>query len=173
MTGATRIRTEEPADQPRVYEIERAAFDSDVQPRLVEVLRRDAHPQLSLVAEVDDALVGHVFFSPVRFEAESAPPAAQLSPVAVDPACQGRGIGSALIREGLARCPAEGWEAVFLVGNPLFYSRFGLRMAAEFGLSCTGPHAPFLQALELREGCLAGMRGRVDFHPAFDEIEDA
>lgn len=165
------IRPESVDDHARVYAVERAAFDSTLQAELVEALRRSAEPQLSLVAVLEGEIVGHVFFSPVTFESEEARPAAQLSPVAVAPSRQRRGIGSALIRAGLDACPSQGWSSVFLVGNPLYYSRFGFQMASPLGLSCGGLHDPFLQVLELREGALAGVRGRVDFHPVFAEFD--
>ena len=60
---------------------------------------------------------------------------------------------------------------MFLVGNPLFYSQFGFQMAAARGLSCAGPHGPFLQVVELRPGALSGVRGLIRFHPAFSEFE--
>jgi putative acetyltransferase len=165
------IRQEDSSDHARVFEVEQSAFEGTVQPRLVESLRASAEPQLSLVALVEGELVGHIFFSPVTFESKEAPSAAQLSPIAVDPACQGQGIGSALIRAALERCPSLGWEAVFLVGNPIFYARFGFAMAKPLGLSCDGPHDPFLQVLELRPGALEGVRGQVSFHPAFEDAE--
>jgi len=62
---------------------------------------------------------------------------------------------------------SDGWKVVSLVGNPLYYSRFGFEMAKPRGLSCGGPHDPFLQVLELEPGALAGVTGHVVFHPAF------
>lgn len=165
------IRPEREADRERVFEVERAAFGSDVQPRLVEALRASGSPSLSLVAERAGVVVGHIFFSPVTLESAPSRAAAQLSPVAVVPELQGQGVGSALIRAGLERCRAQGWSAVFLVGNPLYYSRFGFEMAKLRGLSCGGPHDPVLQVLELELRALDGVTGHVEFHPAFAEIE--
>jgi len=165
------FRHETESDFPRVFETQRAAFDSAVQARLVEIVRACASPSLSLVATVDDELVGHIFFSPVTIESASAFSAAQLSPVAVRPTHQGRGVGSALIRAGLCHCSSKGWSAVFLVGNPLYYSRFGFEMARPRGLSCGGPHDPFLQVLELEPGAISNVRGHVEFHPAFADLE--
>jgi len=165
------IRGEDAADFSQVYEVERLAFGGSLQADLVEDLRESASPQLSLVAEQEGEVVGHIFFSPVTFEKEQAPPAAQLSPVAVVPAFQGRGIGAALIREGLAECPGLGWSSVFLVGNPVYYSRFGFQMAGPLGFSCGGPHDAFLQVLELQAGALADASGPVVFHAAFSRLE--
>jgi len=165
------VRLEEEVDFPQVYATQRAAFESPVQARLVETLRDSGCSSLSLVALVAGDIVGHIFFSPVTIESAPSCRAAQLSPVAVHPSRQGQGVGSALIRTGLSHCPSRGWAAVFLVGNPLYYSRFGFEMARPRGLSCRGPHDPFLQVLELERGALSAARGHVEFHPAFAEVE--
>lgn len=165
------IRREDAPDFSQVYEVERLAFGGPLQADLVEDLRGSASPQLSLVAEQEGEVVGHIFFSPVTFAREKAPPAAQLSPVAVAPACQGRGIGAALVREGLVECPDLGWSSVFLVGNPVYYARFGFQMAGPLGFSCGGPHDAFLQVLELQPKALAGASGPVAFHAAFSRLE--
>jgi putative acetyltransferase len=164
------IRDDAPSDHARVYEVERSAFGSALQADLVNALRDSAEPKLSLVALLEDEIVGHIFFSPVTLASKPAPPAAQLSPVAVAPSHRRRGIGSRLIRAGLERCPSRGWSSVFLVGNPHYYSRFGFEMAKPRSFSCEGAHAPFLQLLELRPGALADLSGLIRFHPAFSEL---
>lgn len=166
-----RVRAEAAADVERIFHVVESAFGSRREADLVNALRRTAQPRISLVAELQDEVVGHVFFSPVGIVADGpAPPAAQLAPVAVLPERQGRGVGSALVRAGLSRCREIGWAAVFLVGNPAYYSRFGFALAAPFGLSYPGPHDPYLQLLELRPGALAGVTGRIRLHPAFAEV---
>jgi putative acetyltransferase len=166
-----RVRDERAHDTERTFAVVESAFGSRLEADLVNALRRSAQPQLSLVAEADGAVIGHVFFSPITIEADGpAPPAAQLSPVAVLPAWQRRGVGSALIRDGLDRCRALGWSSVFLVGNPAYYSRFGFRMAGPLGFTYPGPHDPYLQLLELEPGALSGVRGRIRLHPAFAEV---
>ena len=112
MESMIRMRPERPADHGRTFKVEQAAFGSRLQADLVEALRRSADPQLSLVAELNGVVVGHIFFSPVTIDSErEAPPAAQLSPVAVDPPHQRTGVGSALIRAGLEQCRSKGWSA--------------------------------------------------------------
>jgi putative acetyltransferase len=166
-----RIRDEEPGDVDRTFRVVESAFGRRLEADLVDALRRSARPQLSLVAERDGLVVGHVFFSPVTLESDRpAAAAAQLSPVAVLPDYQRQGVGTALIRAGLQRCAAIGWAAVFLVGNPAYYGRFGFALAAPFGFSYPGPHDPFLQVLELRPGALSGATGRIRTHPAFAEV---
>jgi predicted N-acetyltransferase YhbS len=169
-----RVRTERDSDHERVAAIHEAAFGRPHEARLVAVLRAAARPRLSLVAEIDGRIVGHVFFSPVSIDAPAAPPAAGLAPVGVDPPAQGRGVGSALIREGLRRCPDLGWQAVFLVGNPAYYARFGFVLAAPLGLRYrSADYDRVFQVIELGAGALRGGRGQVHLHGAFDETGTA
>jgi putative acetyltransferase len=165
------IRPEVAADHARVFEIEAAAFERRNEAELVDRLREVATPQLSLVAHDGDRLLGHIFFSPVAVgESPASPAASGLAPVAVDPALQRSGVGVALIQAGLAACPALGWQAVFLVGSPVYYARFGFTLAAPMGFTYGDPlFDAVLQVNELAAGALEGMRGCVHFHPAFVE----
>lgn len=166
-----RVRAEDEADEGSTFSVVESAFGSRLEADLVDALRSSADPQLSLVAEADEVVVGHIFFSPITIDsARPAPPVAQLSPLAVLPGYQRQGIGTELIRAGLSRCGAIGWSAVFLVGNPAFYSRFGFQSAGPLGFSYPGPHDPYLQLLELEPGALSGVAGRIRLHPAFEEV---
>lgn len=165
------VRAETPADHEAIARIQCDAFDGPLQAELVDGLRTAADPQVSLVAEAAGEPVGHIFFSPVTIEGTGAEVlAAQLSPVAVAPDHQGRGIGGALIRAGLDACRDVGWRAVFLVGNPVYYARFGFEMAPPLGFTHPGPHGPALQVIELSPGALASKEGVVHFHPVFAEL---
>jgi putative acetyltransferase len=167
------IRPEAAGDRAAIHAVEAAAFGERSEADLVDALREAAHPYLSLVAAIGAEIVGHVFFSPVEIEFPAdAPAAAGLGPIGVDPAHQGRGIGSALVRAGLERCRLHGWRVVFLVGNPAYYSRFGFELGRPRGFSYGNPVLdPALQVVELAPGVLEGCRGRVAFHPAFAEAE--
>lgn len=176
MTGSAgtsvETRREVPDDRARIFQVEAAAFSSPNEAALVDALREAAHPHLSLVALLEGEIVGHVFFSPVTMEARPEVRVAALGPIGVDPAHQGRGIGSALVRAGLEQCPGQGWGAVFLVGNPVYYSRFGFVMAPPLGFTYENPAlAPALQVVELVAGTLEGAAGPARFHPAFAEAE--
>jgi putative acetyltransferase len=170
-----RVRSERHSDHERVFAIHEAAFGRPDEAHLVSRLRASVSPSLSLVAELDGRVVGHVFFSPVRIERDAGGPAvAGLAPIGVEPAYQGRGVGSALVRRGLARCRGLGWEAVVLVGAPAYYSRFGFVLAAPLGLRYEDEaHDPVFQVLELRPGALRGSKGRVRFHEAFAQTGTA
>ncbi|HUF56733.1 MAG TPA: N-acetyltransferase [Thermohalobaculum sp.] len=155
------VRAESPGDLPAVGRVLEAAFGQPDEAELVERLRADGDAALSLVAVADGAVAGHVLFSPM-----SAPfPALALAPVAVLPERQGRGIGSALIREGLARAEARGWRGVFVLGEPAYYRRFGFDAEAARGFA--SPYAgPFLMVLPLG-GPLPAQSGTIGHAPGF------
>jgi putative acetyltransferase len=165
------IRAEEPRDHARVHEIVAAAFGREDEARLVDALRGRVAPELSLVAEgADGTLLGHVYFSPVRV-GRSAKPAMALGPVAVDPGCQNRAVGSRLCRRGLEACRAIGEHVVFVLGHPTYYPRFGFRPARPHGLYYKNEHfdAAFF-VTELSPGALAGFEGEVCYRPEFDGV---
>jgi putative acetyltransferase len=117
---------------------------------------------LSLVAETEAGVAGHALFSYTTIETASGSVVeASLGPIAVRPDRQGRGIGTALVRRGLEECAALGFGAVFLLGNPAYYRRFGFRPASEFAIRYHQElrDADAFQAIELREGALAGVTG--------------
>ena len=166
------IRREQASDHERVDEIQQAAFGRADEARLVQILRVQAQPQLSLVAEQAGELVGHVFFSPVEIvDPGPAVASAGLAPLAVSPSVQGRGAGSALVRAGLREGIALGWQAVFLLGNPAYYARFGFEQAALRDLHYESEaFDSAFQCLELVPGALADCRGWVRYHGAFAEV---
>lgn len=168
-TTELEIRREAASDHEAVHRLQERAFGQPAEARLVEALRRRAQPQLSLVAVSEGELVGHIFFSPVALGTSgTGPPAAGLAPVGVEPRVHGRGVGGALIRAGLDAARELGWRAVFLVGDPGYYGRFGFELAAPRGFDYGNPlFDSVLQYLELEPGALDGVSGRVRFHDAF------
>jgi putative acetyltransferase len=99
---------------------------------LVDALRRDDPDALALVSEDADQVVGHIMFSRALLDAPRRQVGVQtLSPLAVTPEWQGRGIGSALVRDGLRRMDARGVPLVFLEGDPRYYSRLGFLPALD------------------------------------------
>lgn len=139
---AMNLREEQGGDQQQAREIHRLAFGGkhhDVASGarvagLLDALRRDDPAAAGFVAEQDDAVVGHILFSRGLLDApRRLVEVVTLSPVAVLPERQGRGIGSALIRHGLKELDGRGVPLVFLEGNPWFYSRFGFERADEHG----------------------------------------
>jgi putative acetyltransferase len=168
-----RIRREQPLDRDAVYALQAGAFGRSGEADLVDALREATRPQLSLVAEVAGVLVGHVFFSPVTIDSPTqTPPCAGLAPLGVRVDSQGRGVGTALVEAGLAECPDFGWEAVFLVGAPAYYERFGFTLAAPRGFRYQSDlFDSVFQVVELAPGALEACGGEVFYHEAFDEVE--
>lgn len=155
------IRPATPEDRGAIRSLICAAFGSLGEAELVEALDRAGDIELSLVAEIGDRAVGHVLFSRVI-----APFAAlALAPLSVAPEHQGRGIGSALVREGLDRAARTGWDGVFVLGDPDYYERFGFRaaLAAGFSSPYAGEH---FMALALA-GDLPAHSGTLAHAPAF------
>ncbi len=171
-----KIRPEQPADYLTVQELTRQAFENlaisdHTEHLLVERLRRsDAFvPELSLVAEADGRIVGHILFTKVTIDnGEQQFEALSLAPVSVLLEYQGKGIGGKLIEEGHQQARALGFTSVLLVGHPEYYPRFGYERASAYGI--TFPfEAPeeACMVLALTEDGLEGESGEVVFPKAF------
>ena len=165
------IRDESPGDHAAVRALNDSAFETDAEARLVGALREQASPLVSLVAEEDGAILGHVLFSPVTLSGHPNLRIMGLAPMAVVPSRQQQGIGSSLVRAGLDRCRAIGAGAVVVLGHPAFYPRFGFVPSAEFGIGCEYdvPEEAFL-AMELEPGFLRGASGTIRYHAAFNDL---
>jgi putative acetyltransferase len=166
-----RVRAEEARDWTAVHAVNVAAFPSAAEADLVEALRRDARPVVSLVACADAAIVGHIMFSPVTLPGHPGLSIMGLGPMAVAPDRQRAGIGSTLVRAGVAACTRLEAGAVVVLGHPEYYPRFGFAPAAGFGIGCEydAPVEAFM-LLELRTGALRGAAGTVRYHPAFATV---
>ena len=168
------IRPEQSADRARIHQIHAAAFPTTAEAALVDRLREVVPNRLSLVAEIDGLVVGHILFTPVVLRQGSAEEVAVgLAPMAVDPEHQRRGIGSILVVAGLEACAARGDTLVFVDGHPEFYPRFGFKPAAPRGFRYIDEgFDPYLFVAELEHGAADGKRGSVEFHPEFDQLEN-
>jgi putative acetyltransferase len=163
------IRREAPADADAVREVHTLAFGQPDEAALVDRLRDRAAWYLGLVAVDGGALVGHIVFTPVPLDTGAGVcTLLALAPVAVRPARQRHGIGSALVREGLAACRAAGHDVVVVVGHPAFYPRFGFVRARPLGLTSEPAFADeaFMVA-ELPAGALRGRQGVVRYGAEF------
>jgi len=161
------IRPERPSDEAAIREIHEAAFEQTLEADLVDGLREVVEPFLSLVAEIDGHIVGHILFTPVTIGGGAEPAEVLgLAPMAVAPDWQRRGIGSLLVRQGLGVCQAMGYEAVVVLGHPSYYPRFGFRRASQFRIRFAEPVPDeAFMALELVPGALEGVRGTARYHP--------
>lgn len=165
------IREETPGDYEAIRAVNDMAFGRPSEGRLVELLRKDGYIVCSLVAVVDDRVVGNVVFSnlPIR-TAYGEIDAVSLAPIAVMPVNQARGVGIALIEEGLEICKHCGKRAVLVLGDPKYYQRFGFSSALAMNIK-----SPFLgpswMALELVSDALRDVEGSVTFPEAFAEVD--
>jgi len=147
--------------------INEAAFGRSDEADLVDSLRGECAILLSLVAEVDRRIVGHIVFSRMSIETSRGPvPAVALAPVAVLPDHQRRGIGEQLIRRGLDLLRGRGERIVIVLGHPNYYPRFGF--SSEKARPLESPFSPpAFMATELSPGALEGIRGKVRYPAAF------
>ncbi|MHB9798377.1 GNAT family N-acetyltransferase [Pseudomonas sp. MT3] len=163
-----KIRSEQPGDHAAIDALLRAAFADHPHSRqtehlLVQSLREDGALSLALVAEEAGDVVGYLAASPVTIDGESIGWLG-LGPLAVLPARQKAGIGSALARACLLQLRADGVAGCVLVGDPAYYSRFGF--IADDTLVFPGTPAQYCQCLRLTPAAQA-VRGEVAYHPAF------
>lgn len=163
-----RIRPEHPHDAAAVRRVHEAAFGRADEADLVDRLRSRAGTYLALVAVDAGEVVGHIAFSPVTLDPpHPALSALGLAPMAVVPDRQRHGVGAALVRAGLAACRDAGAGAVFVLGHPDYYPRFGFRPAASAGVGNAygAPPEAFMVA-ELAPGALDGVAGTAVYDPA-------
>lgn len=161
-----RVRPEDGADFGAIRTVNREAFGTVAEADLVDALRANGDAALSLVAENDSGVVGHILFSRLPIRASTRDVAAvALAPMSVLPQWHRCGAGSALVRAGLDRCREAGLEAVVVLGHPAYYPRFGFsaRLAAPLQAPFSGPA---FMALELVPGALSA-GGVVRYPDAF------
>lgn len=128
------IRKEEPGDIAAIRQVNLVAFGQAQEAHLVDLLRANSGVILSLVAVVDDRVVGHILFSPVLLE--SGAECAGLGPMAVLPEFQRLGIGSRLVRAGVRKLRGSGCPFIVVLGHPQYYPRFGFVPASRQGIGC-------------------------------------
>jgi len=172
------IRAETDDDIAAIHDVVAAAFGAEAEAELVAKIRASENfvAAWSLVAVEADDVVGHVMVSYVALvDDDGQRRVASLSPLAVAPAQQGTGIGSALVRAVAALVDDAGEPLIVLEGDPRYYSRFGFEFAPKYGIQIHLPSwAPpeAAQVLRLRNYD-ARLKGEVVYPPAFDDVTDA
>ncbi|MDI9441719.1 MAG: N-acetyltransferase [Bacillota bacterium] len=173
-----KIRPEQVSEQREVEELTREAFWNVYMPGcdehyLLHILRTSECflPELNMVAEVEGKIVGHIAYTKAKIVLNDGGERVVIGfgPLSVLPEYQRQGVGSALIRHTLELAKDAGYAAVLIYGNPAYYHRFGFVPAQNFGIaSAEGSYVDALQALELREGALAGCSGRLIIAEEFE-----
>jgi len=171
------IRKEKPEDYSTVIELTEKAFETmefsdGKEGQLVEKLRKAATfiPELSLIAEHNGQIIGHILFTPLKIENENYKnDSLVLGPVSVLPEFQKQGIGGQLIVAGHQKALELGFHSAILIGHPEYYPRFGYQKASGFGLKVAMelPSDDVFMAVELSEAALKDISGMVIFPPEF------
>lgn len=162
------IRERQAVDDDAIRQLNDSAFGGPDESRLVEDLRAAHLGAVELVAVEGAAIVGHILFSPLAVTCgKEAIRALSLAPMSVQPGRQRSGTGSVLVRAGLESAKARGWQAVFVLGHPDFYPRFGFSAALARPFKAPFSGEAFM-ALDLVPGVLAGGGGHVVYPPPFD-----
>ncbi len=164
------IREEQPGDEAAVREVNRCAFGQDQESALIDALRTNGGVLLSLIAEVDDRVVGHILYSPARVCGIDG---AALGPMAVLPEQQRQGIGSGLVEAGNERLRRSHCPFIIVLGHPAFYPRFGFEPARARGISCEWdvPDEAFM-VLVLEGAVMAGAAGLAKYRDEFSAVAD-
>ena len=172
MTMNYKIRQETANDYDEIYNLIKTAFetakvkDGDEQDFAVNLRNSSNYiPELALVAEIDKKLIGHIMFTKTYVECNDGDKYEGLliAPVSVLLEYRDKGVGSSLIRKGFDIAKKLGYKAVFLVGNPAYYHRFGFRSSASFGIKYIHDiPEQFVMAYELEPDCLTDVYGTID-----------
>ena len=165
------IRAEVAGDRRFIFELNSVAFETPAEARLVDLLRDQASPHVSLVAVENGVILGHIMFSPVTLSGHPELRIIGLAPMAVAAARQNSGIGSELVRTGLESCRELGFVAAVVLGHPKFYPRFGFSPSTEYGIDSEYEvPADVFMAMELVDEALSEKKGRIAYHDAFREL---
>ncbi|MFH1724662.1 MAG: N-acetyltransferase [Elusimicrobiota bacterium] len=169
------IRRENPPERAISQEILRQTFGRETEAQLADALRQTAefNPELSLVADRGGEILGYAMFFQASIAADAQagthpPQTAGLAPIAVRPQFQRQGVGERLVRHGLERCRFVGFDLVFVVGPPRYFSRFGFQPARPLGLEPAFPagDADF-QAFDLSGKFFGAVKGKISYPNPF------
>ncbi len=168
------IIPETESHQAKISQVVSAAFGRSNEAELIDKIRNSTYfiPELSLVAVEEEEVLGHILFSLIEIDGgEKKITALALAPLAVKPEYQRQGIGSRLVETGLLKCQELSYLIVVVLGEPLFYQRFGFKPTSLWGIK-----APFpvpdeaFMALELQPGSLENNTGTVCYPAYFYEV---
>ena len=179
-TESILTRASRPADLPAIHDVHMAAFGPSEAPRIIRLVDEalsvpGSGRVLSLVAESEGLIVGHVLFTPATVETAGEPfTASILAPLAVHPDVQRQGIGARLIAAGFEALRDSGAELVFVLGDPAYYSRSGFEPATKRLVSpypLPPAYADAWMVYALRPDCTDHIQGRVRCSPVLDHAE--
>jgi predicted N-acetyltransferase YhbS len=168
------IRSETEEDYEEITRLHDMAFKQTNEGKLVENLRKTPRfiSELSLVAEYEDKIVGHILLYPIKINTNKRKcDSLALAPMSVHPDYQNKGIGGKLIKKGLKKAKELGFRSVIVLGHSEYYPRFGFKAASKWGI-----YAPFdvpddvFFGIELTENALQNCSGTVEYPKEFHEF---
>jgi len=167
------VRTETPEDIRAIDVVHLSAFQGETEAQLISALRESPKyiPELSLVAELNGRIVGHLLLSKLSLTRDGWKTAVfALGPMAVVPSQSHRGIGSELIKAAIAKAREYGCSGIVVAGHPEYYQRFGFSQASDWGVHCNLeiPKDAFT-AMELAPGTLTD-GGEVEYPSVFADV---
>ena len=166
------IRPEIGDDQDSIQDVHKKAFGGPSEAKLVEALRAGGYVTVSLVATLNDKVVGHILFSPVTIQcAVGSIEILSLAPLAVLPEFQRQGIGTTLVKKGIESCQATPYSSIVVLGRPAYYTRFGFSPGLALSLKSPFGDGDSWMAKELFPGALGGIAGTVVYPPPFKVFE--
>lgn len=165
------IREEQSGDAPEIRKVNEQAFGQPQEADIVDSLQRNCSDLLSLVAVTENKIVGHILFSPIEIKSEEITVQGMgLAPMAVLPGFQQQGIGTDLVREGIARLRNQVCPFVIVLGHAEYYPRFGFEPASRYRIQSEWevPDDVFM-ILVLNQSAMRGVSGLARYRPEFDE----
>jgi len=166
------IRKEKDSDKKQIWKVHAEAFETEAEANLVNALRDSGIYFISLVAEEDEEIVGHILFTPVELIGDdSALKLMGLGPMAVLPKLQKKGIGSQLVKTGIKNCSTKGSDAIVVLGHPEYYPKFGFVSSVKCGIRSEydAPDEAFM-VLELKKSSLKDKNGIIKYQAAFGSV---
>ncbi len=163
------IRDERSGDVVAIRNVNTRAFGQEQEANIVDALRSNGAMLLSLVATLNDRVVGHIMYSPISVDGGIM--GAALGPMAVLPEHQHQGIGSKLIEAGNRKIKDQGWPFIIVLGHSHYYPRFGFRPAGNHGIQCEWevPGDVFL-LLVLDQEKIRGVSGLAKYRHEFSSV---
>ncbi len=166
------IHEEQPSDIEKIWKVNSEAFETEAEANLVNALRSSGCTYLSLVAETETNVVGHILFTPVKlYSNENKLKIMGLAPMAVLSQYQNKGVGSKLVKAGLEHCQSLGYDAVVVLGHPSYYPKFGFVPTVTYGIKSEYevPDEVFM-ILELVPESLNNHEGVIKYHEIFNSV---
>ena len=157
------IRETQESDLEEIFNLIHYAFSSAAEPDLVKQLISDGDVLINLVAESSDTIIGNVIVSKVTAQPDIGLFCGGIAPASVLPDQQSSGVGSLLMTKAIQKSKEMGMDALFVLGNPHYYKRFGFaisKVTSDYSLE-------HFQELELTEGCLVNIKSKVTYANAF------